>query len=100
MEILFEFVSWLFSCPRKLLSRSILRKSPQSGPREISIRDADAIRDIHGLRTECRKGPFYEWNYPSRSLHMTRNKAFHAKRRKLWDKGFSLEGRVRALVAA
>ncbi|KAL1954913.1 hypothetical protein VTO42DRAFT_451 [Malbranchea cinnamomea] len=60
-------------------------------PREISINHVDAVRDIHGPGTRCVKGPFYDLNYPSRSLQMTRDKAFHAKRRRLWDRGFSMK---------
>ncbi|KAK2745869.1 hypothetical protein FQN57_003482 [Myotisia sp. PD_48] len=58
-------------------------------PREISINHVNAIRDIHGPGSTCLKGPFYDLNYPSRSLQMTRDKAFHAKRRRVWDRGFS-----------
>ncbi|KAH8691814.1 cytochrome P450 [Talaromyces proteolyticus] len=58
-------------------------------PREISINHVDAIRDIHGIRSKCTKGPFYDLNYPSRSLQMTRDKSFHSKRKQVWEKGFT-----------
>ncbi|PYI14220.1 cytochrome P450 [Aspergillus violaceofuscus CBS 115571] len=58
-------------------------------PREISIDDPAAIKAIHGPGTSCVKGPFYDLNYPNHSLQMTRDKAFHTKRRRLWDRGFS-----------
>ena len=63
-------------------------------PREISINHPDAVQDIHGLRTTCLKGPFYDLNYPARSLQMTRDKHFHAQRRRLWDRGFSIRGKI------
>lgn len=61
-------------------------------PREISICHPDAVYDIHGTYTKCLKGPFYDLNYPSRSLHMTRDKQFHAQRRRLWNRGFGMNG--------
>ncbi|PGH14218.1 hypothetical protein AJ79_03191 [Helicocarpus griseus UAMH5409] len=60
-------------------------------PREISINHVDAIRDIHGQGTVCVKSPFYDINYPARSLQMTRDKAFHAKRRRIWDRGLGMK---------
>lgn len=50
------------------------------------------MRDIHGYGSVCLKGPFYDLNYPSRSLQMTRDKAFHSRRRRTWDRGFSPKG--------
>ncbi|EGD89298.1 hypothetical protein H112_02916 [Trichophyton rubrum D6] len=58
-------------------------------PREISVNNAAAVRDIHGYGSVCLKGSFYDLNYPSRSLQMTRDKAFHSRRRRTWDRGFS-----------
>ncbi|GLA92447.1 hypothetical protein AtubIFM61612_007173 [Aspergillus tubingensis] len=58
-------------------------------PREISINDPSAIKDIYGVGTTCVKGPFYDLHYPHRSLQMARDKAFHSKRRRLWDRGFT-----------
>ncbi|OJJ77651.1 hypothetical protein ASPBRDRAFT_36878 [Aspergillus brasiliensis CBS 101740] len=58
-------------------------------PRELSINDPLAIKDIYGVGTTCVKGPFYDLHYPHRSLQMARDKAFHSKRRRLWDRGFT-----------
>ncbi|PYH45067.1 cytochrome P450 [Aspergillus saccharolyticus JOP 1030-1] len=58
-------------------------------PREISINNPAAIKVIHGAGTSCVKGTFYDLNYPNHSLQMTRDKAHHARRRKIWDRGFS-----------
>ena len=63
-----------------------------AGPREISVNNAAAVRDIHGYGSVCLKGSFYDLNYPSRSLQMTRDKAFHSRRRRTWDRGFSPKG--------
>ncbi|KAL2870494.1 cytochrome P450 [Aspergillus lucknowensis] len=58
-------------------------------PNEISINDPGVIKDIYGISTKCTKGPFYDMNYPHKSLQMTRSKAFHSKRRRLWDRAFT-----------
>ncbi|KAF9886095.1 hypothetical protein FE257_012030 [Aspergillus nanangensis] len=58
-------------------------------PREISICHVDAVQDIHGPGTVCVKGPMYDINLPARSLQMTRDKAFHSRRRRAWDRAFT-----------
>ncbi|KAL4944517.1 hypothetical protein BDV06DRAFT_233206 [Aspergillus oleicola] len=58
-------------------------------PREISINNADAVRDIHGPGSVCNKGPWYDNTYPERSLQTTRDKVWHAQRRRVWDQGFT-----------
>ncbi|TFK45830.1 cytochrome P450 [Heliocybe sulcata] len=58
-------------------------------PREISICHPDAVQDIHGYKSTCLKGPFYDINYPHYSLELTRDKAWHSQRRKVWDRGFT-----------
>ncbi|KAL1638555.1 hypothetical protein SLS58_008768 [Diplodia intermedia] len=58
-------------------------------PRALSINSAEAIPDIYGYNSKCTKGPFYDLNYPARSLHMTRDRKFHSQRRKLWDRAFT-----------
>ncbi|KAI9046267.1 cytochrome P450 [Aspergillus affinis] len=58
-------------------------------PREISINDASAIKLIYGVGTSCTKGVFYDLYYPHRSLQMCRDKAFHSRRRRVWDQGFN-----------
>ncbi|OJD10365.1 hypothetical protein AJ78_08596 [Emergomyces pasteurianus Ep9510] len=60
-------------------------------PREISVNHVDAVRDIHGPGTVCVKGPFYDLNYPFRSLQMLRDKDAHARRRRIWDHGLGIK---------
>ncbi|OJD31749.1 high nitrogen upregulated cytochrome p450 monooxygenase 1 [Diplodia corticola] len=58
-------------------------------PRALSINNAEAIQDIYGSTSKCTKGPFYDLDYPGRSLHMTRDRKFHSQRRKQWDRAFT-----------
>ncbi|KAG6000416.1 hypothetical protein E4U21_005476 [Claviceps maximensis] len=59
------------------------------GPSEISINDAKAVAAIHSNSSPCGKGPWYNIEQPAVSVHMTRNKDEHTRRRKTWDKAFS-----------
>ncbi|KAI0836656.1 cytochrome P450 [Hypoxylon sp. FL0890] len=54
-------------------------------PHEISISSPNAIRDV----AKCARGPFYDVNHPHKSLQMTRDKNFHHRRKKIWQKAFS-----------
>ncbi|EUC47469.1 hypothetical protein COCMIDRAFT_24632 [Bipolaris oryzae ATCC 44560] len=58
----------------------------RTGPRELTIFDADAIQSILGTRSKTTKGPFFD--VMERSLHLNRDKAFHRQRRRVWDNAF------------
>ncbi|KAF2138249.1 uncharacterized protein K452DRAFT_256367 [Aplosporella prunicola CBS 121167] len=53
------------------------------GPRELSVIDPEAIVPILNLSL---KGPFY--GSLEKSIHTTRDAAFHKARRKVWDNAF------------
>ncbi|KAG5917360.1 hypothetical protein E4U42_007267 [Claviceps africana] len=59
------------------------------GPSELSIIDAKAVAAIHSNSSPCGKGPWYNIEQPAISVHMTRNRDDHTRRRKTWDKAFS-----------
>ncbi|KAL3712631.1 hypothetical protein TMatcc_001331 [Talaromyces marneffei ATCC 18224] len=59
------------------------------GPRELSITDPRALPFIYGPTSQTTKGPFYDGAQPYISVHSTRNKKDHARRRKGWDRAFS-----------
>jgi hypothetical protein len=49
---------------------------------------------IHGPRSKCIKSVAYDATLPLMSLHQTRDRAEHDRRRRVWDKGFSTKGTV------
>ncbi|KAF1960190.1 cytochrome P450 [Byssothecium circinans] len=53
------------------------------GPRELAIFDPAAIQPLLGFKSPTTKGPFYD--LLTKSLHLSRDKAFHRQRRKIWD---------------
>jgi hypothetical protein len=57
-----------------------------SGPRELTIFDVDAISAIYGVQSKMTKGPFYD--IMEKSLHLNRDKQFHRQRRRIWDNAF------------
>lgn len=63
------------------------------GPSELSINLPGAIQAIYSTQSPCTKGPWYNVLHPRVALQHTRNNAEHAKRRKVWDRGFSAKGR-------
>ncbi|KAK3898351.1 cytochrome P450 monooxygenase [Staphylotrichum tortipilum] len=59
------------------------------GPREISIADPEAVKIIYGSQAPVSKGPWYTLLEPRVPLFMARDKQEHARRRKVWDQGFT-----------
>lgn len=62
------------------------------GPSELSIVDPEAVDAIMGARSTCGKSAWYDMGNPLVSLHQCRDRATHDKRRRVWDKGFSMKG--------
>ncbi|KAJ5297264.1 uncharacterized protein N7443_008157 [Penicillium atrosanguineum] len=61
----------------------------RTGPTEISVADLVAVQAIYGNQSKARKGPWYTLLDPRVCLSFTRDKQEHARRRKVWDHGFS-----------
>ncbi|PYI12717.1 benzoate 4-monooxygenase cytochrome P450 [Aspergillus sclerotiicarbonarius CBS 121057] len=59
------------------------------GPSELSINNPKAVHAISSSQSPCTKGPFYTVLDPRKSMHMIRDPAEHAHRRKVWDHAFS-----------
>ncbi|GAB1192901.1 hypothetical protein APSETT444_002100 [Aspergillus pseudonomiae] len=59
------------------------------GPTELSIADPRAVKALYSGQAKVSKGPWYTVLEPRVSLHMSRDKKEHARRRKVWDQGFS-----------
>ncbi|KAH6605547.1 Cytochrome P450 [Trichoderma cornu-damae] len=59
------------------------------GPSELSIADPEAVQAIYGTQSPTTKGPWYSLLEPRTPLFMARDKKEHARRRKVWDQGFS-----------
>ncbi|KAL2065841.1 hypothetical protein VTL71DRAFT_3511 [Oculimacula yallundae] len=61
------------------------------GPSELSIVDPEAVDAIMGAKSSCTKSAWYDMGNPLVSLHQCRDRATHDKRRRVWDKGFSMK---------
>lgn len=64
----------------------------RTGPSELSIVAPEAVEAIMGARSACFKAAWYDMGAPLVSLHQTRDRQTHDKRRRVWDKGFSMKG--------
>lgn len=59
------------------------------GPNELSIIDPAALQAVLGVNSQCKKAAWYQMSYPLLSMHQTRDKPTHDKRRRIWDHAFS-----------
>lgn len=59
------------------------------GPNDISVIDADGMQVISSADSKCIKGPWYDQDHPHISMHTTRSRAVHDRRRKIWLPAFS-----------
>lgn len=59
------------------------------GPNDISVIDADGTQVISAADSKCTKGPWYDQDSPHISMHTTRSRAMHDRRRRIWAPAFS-----------
>jgi cytochrome P450 len=59
------------------------------GSHDLSIIDPEGMDVSYGIRAKAIKSPWYEGSYPLSSMHTTRSKALHDKRRRVWAPAFS-----------
>lgn len=73
----------------------------RTGPRELTIFRASAIKLIYGSSSRCTKGAWYDQNSgdPDKvGIENLRDAAKHRLRRKAWDKGLGLRGNAMPAV--
>ena len=88
-----------FAVETTLLSQTLIGSlSICSGPRELSIADPEAVKAIYGSQAPVSKGPWYTLLEPRVPLFMARDKQEHARRRKVWDQGFTTKGKLPSFV--
>ena len=59
------------------------------GSSELSIAHPKASEAIYGRGTKCMKADFYDLNLPMTSMHTTRKRAEHDRRRRVWGNAFN-----------
>jgi hypothetical protein len=59
------------------------------GPNDLSVTHPDGAQVISGPQSKCIKGSWYDGDYPLQSMHTTRDKSYHDRRRRLWAPAFS-----------
>lgn len=64
----------------------------RTGPNELTIFRPEAYAALHGAQSKCTKSDRYDVLKPSHSMHSTRTKADHGKRKRVWDHAFSVKG--------
>lgn len=81
---------------RKLNSHHVMKRLHDQygpflrvGPNDISVIDADGMQVVSAQDSKCIKGPWYDQDHPHISMHTTRSRAIHDRRRKVWTPAFS-----------
>ena len=59
------------------------------GPNDLSVADPDGTQVISAPNSKCTKSAWYDGDYPRLSMHTTRDKGLHDRRRRLWAPAFS-----------
>ncbi|KIV92758.1 hypothetical protein PV10_04027 [Exophiala mesophila] len=61
------------------------------GPSELSVIHPDSMELVHGPNSKCTKAEWYDNSPGLTSLHQTRSKKLHDRRRRTWARGFSAQ---------
>ena len=65
------------------------------GPNELTIFTPEGLTAIIGPGSKCKKAAWYDGaGLPFATLHTTRDRVAHDKRRKTWDRGFGAKGKA------
>lgn len=59
------------------------------GSNDLSIVDPDVMETAYGPNSRITKSPWYDGDKPLTSMHTSRDKTLHDKRRKVWAPAFS-----------
>jgi hypothetical protein len=59
------------------------------GPNDLSVSDPDGVQIVQGQNSKCTKAQWYSQDTPLISMHTTRDKAMHDRRRRIWSPAFS-----------
>ncbi|KAI1803057.1 cytochrome P450 [Daldinia bambusicola] len=67
------------------------------GPNSVSFNSNTALKDIYGFKSNVRKAEFYDaFVHPASNTHNTRDKALHARKRRVLSQAFS-DGAVKEM---
>ncbi|KAF2725012.1 putative cytochrome P450 [Polychaeton citri CBS 116435] len=59
------------------------------GPNDLSVTDPDGTQVVSAPNSRCTKSPWYAQDTPLISMHTTRDRAMHDRRRRIWSPAFS-----------
>lgn len=59
------------------------------GPNDLSVTDPDGVQVISSPNSICKKAQWYEQDAPLISMHTTRDRSLHDRRRRVWAPAFS-----------
>lgn len=59
------------------------------GSSDLSIIHPEGVHALYGLGSKCSKAPWYDNDSPLTSMHTTRLRTLHDRRRRVWSSAFS-----------
>ena len=59
------------------------------GPNDLSVTDPDGVQVVSAPNSKCTKAQWYSQDSPLTSMHTTRDRATHDRRRRVWAPAFS-----------
>lgn len=59
------------------------------GSHDLSTTHPDAVQALYGAGSKCVKGQWYDQDQPRLSMHTSRARALHDRRRRIWSPAFS-----------
>lgn len=65
----------------------------ETGPNEVSVLHPDAVEVFYGAASKCTKAAGYESSPGLTSMHSTRSRYHHDRRRRAWARGFTQLGK-------
>ena len=87
---------WYSSARSKHRGPSTILKSPSSssnaGPNELTIFDPEIVPAMLRGHNDFTKAAWYDFLNPLVALNATRDKDFHDRRRRIWDRAFTTKG--------
>jgi len=61
----------------------------RTGSHDLSTTHPDAVQTLYGAGSKCTKAHWYDQDQPRLSMHTSRSRALHDRRRRIWSPAFS-----------
>lgn len=88
-DLVFRVAKKMDLCHYLLAMHKKHGKFVRIGPNDISVTHGDGVEVTQGMKSKCTKAEWYAQDLPLVSLHTSRDRAQHDRRRRIWSPAFS-----------